>query len=344
MKQQYKVNLRSDDEYVELPDFAVFEIDLITAQEIAALSKIVKDNGLHKVEKFDYRVEYFDDNVVDDDGPDVPNDIRIECPCLNVSDDQFWFTAYIKHTSAEICTDHVNIQTMLTFFGLEPESTTCNVKSVANQQEATQRQDVPVKILIEIEDGLLSQVSTSVAAQYVVYDHDTEGADLQDLKTVPYGDGSREVWCTGVSNPQVDPGFVNVAFQAAADGLTNYRVTLHEEAGDKFQLVFDCQAEDADHAVEQAQDAYPGCQIIGATRLDAEELSYVIYSANESATLGDGSGFWSNDDGWTTIEHASRFSITETKFRNLPMSTGDDAKWLTYETALHSYGSVALQP
>lgn len=41
-----------------------------------------------------------------------------------------------------------------------------------------------------------------------------------------------------------------------------YRVTLREENGDKFQLVFDCMAEDSDHAAEQAENAYPGCEVL----------------------------------------------------------------------------------
>lgn len=47
--------------------------------------------------------------------------------------------------------------------------------------------------------------------------------------------------------------------------LTSYRVMLHEDAGDKLQIAFDCQAEDADHAAEQAGKAYPGCEVISTT-------------------------------------------------------------------------------
>lgn len=45
----------------------------------------------------------------------------------------------------------------------------------------------------------------------------------------------------------------------------NYRVTLKESPGDKFTLVFDCSADDSDHAEEQALNAYPGCEIVLAT-------------------------------------------------------------------------------
>lgn len=48
-------------------------------------------------------------------------------------------------------------------------------------------------------------------------------------------------------------------------GLSPYVVTLHEEPGDKFTLMFECWAENAEHACEQAEDAYPGCELICAT-------------------------------------------------------------------------------
>ena len=47
--------------------------------------------------------------------------------------------------------------------------------------------------------------------------------------------------------------------------LIPYRVMLHEEKGDKFQIAFDCQAEDDDHAAEQALDAYPNGEILTIT-------------------------------------------------------------------------------
>jgi hypothetical protein len=47
------------------------------------------------------------------------------------------------------------------------------------------------------------------------------------------------------------------------DNLTEYRVTLHEEKGDKHFIVFDCWAEDDDHAAEQAINAYPNGEVHG---------------------------------------------------------------------------------
>jgi hypothetical protein len=47
--------------------------------------------------------------------------------------------------------------------------------------------------------------------------------------------------------------------------LHGYRVRLHETVGDTFVLHFYCQAEDADHAEEQAENAYPGCEVLFTT-------------------------------------------------------------------------------
>lgn len=54
--------------------------------------------------------------------------------------------------------------------------------------------------------------------------------------------------------------------------MKGYRVTLHEEPGDKLTLVFDCRADDADHAAEQAGDAYPGCEIINVTEFEEDGM------------------------------------------------------------------------
>lgn len=59
---------------------------------------------------------------------------------------------------------------------------------------------------------------------------------------------------------------------AANPDLKNYRVTLLEEPGDRFTIVFDCYAEDAEHAAEQAENAYPGCEVKNCTIMDSGVL------------------------------------------------------------------------
>ena len=53
--------------------------------------------------------------------------------------------------------------------------------------------------------------------------------------------------------------------------LKLYRVSLKEEPGDRFLTVFFANAEDADHAEEQAEDFYPGCVIESVFEVQLED-------------------------------------------------------------------------
>jgi hypothetical protein len=53
---------------------------------------------------------------------------------------------------------------------------------------------------------------------------------------------------------------------------TPFRVSLHEEAGDKSVLHFDCMANDQDHAETLAEAEYPGCEIRLTIPLDPTEV------------------------------------------------------------------------
>lgn len=53
--------------------------------------------------------------------------------------------------------------------------------------------------------------------------------------------------------------------------LKRFHVSLHEEAGDKLRLTFQCQAEDEEHAEEQAANAYPNGKILLAREVKAAE-------------------------------------------------------------------------
>jgi hypothetical protein len=66
--------------------------------------------------------------------------------------------------------------------------------------------------------------------------------------------------------------------------LNLYRVSYHEEAGDKTILHFDCFATDSEHAMEQAENAYPGSEILHATIFgNAESRQYSLREALEQA-------------------------------------------------------------
>jgi hypothetical protein len=69
---------------------------------------------------------------------------------------------------------------------------------------------------------------------------------------------------------------------------------------------------------------------------------FVIYSANESAT-SDGAGFWSNEDGWTAFSGATKFTSSEINKLELPISTGQDASWVSESQAAESYAEEEVK-
>lgn len=63
--------------------------------------------------------------------------------------------------------------------------------------------------------------------------------------------------------------------------LLPFKVSLHEDKGDKSILFFYCMAEEEDHAEEQAVDAYPNCQVINVLKCSSEEYPYTIHEEME---------------------------------------------------------------
>ena len=138
----YSVDVSSNDDWSESPEVAKFSIEEETAREIIKLAKLVSDNGLHKVEKFDYRVTYLlikpddlDDEEEEEAGGedlepsaaleqlasfvDSSNQARTDIDCINVSSDQFWFSACTKHSSNAFATERNSIKELAEHFGLD---------------------------------------------------------------------------------------------------------------------------------------------------------------------------------------------------------------------------------
>ena len=112
-----------NDNYNDVPSVVEFGIDEETAAEIIRLAAIVKSNYLYKVEKFDYRAKYlkYDPNEDPEDAKlaGEENEFRTEADVLNISDDEFWFSAYIKHTDIEILSEPQLIYNLVEYFGFQ---------------------------------------------------------------------------------------------------------------------------------------------------------------------------------------------------------------------------------
>lgn len=59
-------------------------------------------------------------------------------------------------------------------------------------------------------------------------------------------------------------------------------------------------------------------------------MQFVLYSIRELVHQ-DGAGFWSNDNGWVEFKLATRFTLASVPSCNLPISSGQDAKWIMWE-------------
>jgi hypothetical protein len=112
-----------NDNYNDVPSWVKFSIDEATAAEIIRLAALVRSNGLYKIEKFDCRAQYLKYDP-DQDPEDAKlagegNEFRTEAAVLNISDDEFWFSAYIRYTDIEILSEQQLIGDLLEHFVFE---------------------------------------------------------------------------------------------------------------------------------------------------------------------------------------------------------------------------------
>lgn len=59
-------------------------------------------------------------------------------------------------------------------------------------------------------------------------------------------------------------------------------------------------------------------------------MKFVLYSTNE-LVANEGGGFWSNDVGWVEYRFATKFTLDSVRWCNLPITTGQDAKWIMWQ-------------
>ena len=115
-----------NDNYNDVPTVVEFTIDEATATEIIRFAAIVKANDLYKVERFDYRAMYlkYDPEQDPEDAKlaGEENEFRTEADVLNVSDTEFWFSAYIKHTDIEILSEQQRIDDLVQHFSFERQA------------------------------------------------------------------------------------------------------------------------------------------------------------------------------------------------------------------------------
>jgi len=165
---RFETDVRSDADSYALPSKARFVISEADAHEIIRLSALVAANGLHKVEKFDYRTSWL--KADDPDEPDAFEEAGSEAGTLHVSKDEFWFAGYLKHTNIEMLTERQQISQLKEWFGIR------NVDSptVAGTP----------RVLVVVSGGVAAPVSDE-GVDVAVFDWDNYKGDPERTGGVP---------------------------------------------------------------------------------------------------------------------------------------------------------------
>ncbi|PPC84530.1 MAG: hypothetical protein CTY39_08615, partial [Hyphomicrobium sp.] len=104
------------------PSVAVFQVDEQLARDIIKFASLVKANDVYKIERFDYRAEFlrYDPETESEEAEEAGGDnaVRTECDCLVVTDNEFFFNAYVKHTDVSVECKRQSIAELAQHFGL----------------------------------------------------------------------------------------------------------------------------------------------------------------------------------------------------------------------------------
>ncbi len=69
------------------------------------------------------------------------------------------------------------------------------------------------RIVIEMEGGLIQEITANVKTEVLVLDADTEGGDEDRIRKISNWDGSKEeVYSRGIEEPEVLPEYVDFYF------------------------------------------------------------------------------------------------------------------------------------
>ena len=166
------------------PSVAVFQVDEQLARDIIKFALLVKANDVYKIERFDYRAEFFqfDRESAPDDAEEAGdgNAVRTDCDCLVVTDSEFFFRADVKHTDVGVECRAQSILDLAKHFGLpfgDPDASQIEVQTQA--QPGTDLSGVDAYALqCELKRrGLLVQLWSPEDFEFIGND-DEEAADL----------------------------------------------------------------------------------------------------------------------------------------------------------------------
>jgi hypothetical protein len=115
-------------------DYAIIDLDAATIERIKTLSAAVRDLKVYKVSEFNHACDFMaaDWDAEPNNGKVALKEFegRMECNTLNVTDDDFFWSGYYKHTDIRWETDTVRLA-VLDEPDTHDERETCGEKEIA---------------------------------------------------------------------------------------------------------------------------------------------------------------------------------------------------------------------
>jgi hypothetical protein len=115
-------------------DYAIIDLDAAAIERIKALSAAVRDLKVYKVSEFNHTCDFMaaDWDAEPDNGKVALKEFegRMECSTLNVTDNDFFWSGYYKHTDVRWETDTV-LLAALNEPDVHDERETCGKEEVA---------------------------------------------------------------------------------------------------------------------------------------------------------------------------------------------------------------------
>lgn len=119
----YHAAVRSDAENVDLPEACAIRISMATAQEIVRLSQLVEQEKLFKVERLERLAQFIkhdpNENLEEAIAAGHDNLCSTDADCLNVSATEWWVSAYLKDSDAQVLSSRFSVAELKVDFGLD---------------------------------------------------------------------------------------------------------------------------------------------------------------------------------------------------------------------------------
>lgn len=154
------VEARSSNGAEDTPDFVSFFIDLAAAQRIINLARLVKENGLYKIEKFDSTASFHRYSPETEEAREIgaENNVLLKAGSLNVDASSFWYSGCVAHSDVEVTSSRQPITELEWYFCL-PEK--------AAEVEAGQTREYLVTWITDVEvEGDHHAAAQAVADRY----------------------------------------------------------------------------------------------------------------------------------------------------------------------------------